>query len=249
MHAVARWDTANVHVGERLVQLRVRVDRCAPAELVRPARELAEALATIHAEERGTPPSCARGCDACCHHVAPVSPIEAVALADVVRRLPEEHRARVLARFAASLARLEEVGLVERGARGRSALVGESFDDAGTRYYAERLPCPFLEEHACSIYDARPAVCAEYVVTTPASWCAEMRPGVEALPRVFMSERLASVGHRIANAPDRLIPMVLALEWAEAHGARLRAPADGEEMAQHLLDTVASAQDDGSADG
>lgn len=47
--------------------------------------------------------------------------------------------------------------------------------DAGLVRYAEMgLPCPFLLDNACSIYEVRPYVCAGLVSVSPRDWC---RPG------------------------------------------------------------------------
>ena len=57
-------------------------------------------------------------------------------------------------------------------------------------YSSQRLPCPFLDAGACSIYDVRPYVCANHLVTTPSERCRP--PPLDApasvLPHVYMTE-------------------------------------------------------------
>lgn len=38
-------------------------------------------------------------------------------------------------------------------------------------------PCPFLQDSACAIYDERPLVCREYLVTNPPAACTTLTPG------------------------------------------------------------------------
>ncbi len=96
--------------------------------LLRPARALLAAVteaAVAHARAQGESVSCKAGCTACCHMAAPISAIEATALADVVARMPEPRRSQVRARFARAVRRMEEIGILDRRApRGRSALQG-----------------------------------------------------------------------------------------------------------------------------
>jgi hypothetical protein len=39
------------------------------------------------------------------------------------------------------------------------------------RYRLQDLPCPFLVNNLCSIYEVRPYTCAVYVSTSPPQWC------------------------------------------------------------------------------
>ncbi len=43
-------------------------------------------------------------------------------------------------------------------------------------YAKANIPCPFLEDDACSIYEVRPYVCAGLIVTTPPEWCDPKHP-------------------------------------------------------------------------
>jgi Fe-S-cluster containining protein len=38
------------------------------------------------------------------------------------------------------------------------------------------IPCPFLNDGACYIYEVRPFVCGGLIVTTPAEWCNPLHP-------------------------------------------------------------------------
>lgn len=42
---------------------------------------------------------------------------------------------------------------------------------ASKEYYRQKIPCPFLDDNLCYIYEVRPYVCAGYYVTTPVNHC------------------------------------------------------------------------------
>lgn len=43
--------------------------------------------------------------------------------------------------------------------------------EAGERYFHQKIPCPFLENNICNIYEVHPYGCAGYYVTSPLSHC------------------------------------------------------------------------------
>jgi Fe-S-cluster containining protein len=167
-------------------------------------------------ERQGARVSCRAGCAACCRHPVPVSESEARALKRLVDAMPQPRRTQVRERFAAAVRRLADNGLLERvrdtSPAGRLLAVALDYLRLG-------LPCPFLEDESCSIYPDRPVACREYLVTSPPEECS--RPAEE---RVCGVPLPASVGQAI-RALDRQasgsasgwVPLVLALEWAEAH--------------------------------
>lgn len=88
------------------------------------------------------PVACQPGCDACCHNLVELTPPEALALGQHIRRhFPEAHRDRVLSRVAQNLAM----------AAGKTKATLTAMRRA--------LPCPLLHGHACSAYSLRPLVC------------------------------------------------------------------------------------------
>jgi len=49
--------------------------------------------------------------------------------------------------------------------------IRDGFNKENERYRSQNLPCPFLANSLCSIYQVRPYVCALYVSTSPPQWC------------------------------------------------------------------------------
>lgn len=58
------------------------------------------------------------------------------------------------------------------------------------RYGMQNIPCPFLHNDTCSIYEVRPYMCAGFVVTTPAEWCNPLHPNESKVYRAFTTEML-----------------------------------------------------------
>ena len=140
---------------------------------------------------------------------------EAVYLAELVDSMPPDQRAALRARFDAAMDKLDRAGLLKdvRGLR--------ELDDArprhrlGMAYFQQAIPCPFLENEACSIHPHRPLSCREYLVTSPASHCADPGPG--RIHQVPVPRKLSTVLYRFGDGAGRdrtrWLPLVLALEW------------------------------------
>lgn len=222
--------------GTARVQLTLRVQgRSVPIELHlpdRPARldELLPALramddrvidaAVAHAEAGGERVSCAKGCSACCRaQPVPVTPPEAYALARLVERLPEPRRTAVRAAFAGNVARLRETGLYETYMQRDPTLTREEARAVARRYMALKLVCPFLAEDACSIYEERPFVCRQYLVTSPPALCdAPLDKAVKPVPvpATFAGAMLAA-GEALTGHAQYTVPLALALDCARAN--------------------------------
>jgi Fe-S-cluster containining protein len=156
-----------------------RLDDVLP--LLRKIDDHAVGLTVQRSEAAGKSVSCAKGCAACCRaQPVPVTPPEAYALLRLVEDLPEPRRADVRARFADRARRLRDAGLADRFLTIDGTDV-KQVRDAAQRYFRLGLVCPFLEDDACSIYEDRPFVCREYLVTSPAARVGLIIPSVNRL--------------------------------------------------------------------
>ncbi len=130
----------------------------------------------------------------------------------------------VEAKLAAARARLEETGLWSRLndlAETDRQLSDDDLEQTNRDYYALRMPCPFLENEMCSIYEDRPAACRELLVLSPAELCQDMvRNPVRPLPvPVRISTVLGMLWAELVGGPARLVPLPVALAWAARHEA------------------------------
>ena len=205
--------------------------------------EEAMQLEELHAKEAGKSISCRMGCAACCRMMVPVSPPEAFALRDYVEQLPADRRGPIMDRLAATASALRQQGLLGRLqeiADASTPLSDEELDPINRAYYALRLPCPFLENELCSIYETRPAACRELLVTSPAELCRNIVGNpVEPLPvPVRIGTVLGLVWAALTESSPRLIPLPLALDWAERHQAESTKTWTGSALIDQVLDKM-----------
>jgi Fe-S-cluster containining protein len=210
-------------------------------QLLPVAQSFADAVvgsAVNAAESQGEKISCKKGCGACCRQLVPIAETEARHIRDVVETLPEPRRTEIRARFAEARRRLEATGLLEKLRNTNRQWEADEGISFGLRYFAQGIPCPFLEEESCSIYADRPIACREYLVTSPAENCA--RPTAETVQCVPLPLKVWTAIARFDKVPPterfiRWVPLILAPEWAEAHPDE-PPPRPGPELLQELFE-------------
>ena len=162
--------------------------------------------------------SCRAGCAACCRQVVPLAAVEARAVAALVAAMPAVQRDAVTARFAAARATLAAAGITTRAAD-IVALGAAGRDAYGRAYFRLGVACPFLEAENCSIHPQRPLSCREYLVTSPASACAD--PHDTSIRPVPLAGRASAAVTRRGKEIEGhgTVMLVDALDWAAAHPA------------------------------
>ena len=212
--------------------LSIRLDL--PTEPVKPHRTLPifqqmtnsfVDLSVKAVEEQGQAITCKAGCGACCRQPVPISELEMYQIAELVESMPEPRRSEVRRRFSDAYEHFDKIGWFDRVAAcdemGKTApisVVKQELQKLVDDYFVEGIPCPFLENEACSIHPARPLVCREYLVTSPAEYCS--RPNREDVRRIDLlvspsktvqylsrDERMADLG---------ILPLIRALELAKS---------------------------------
>jgi len=211
--------------------------------LLRRLGQQAQALEQQRITATGQSISCARGCAACCRMLVPVSAPEAFALRDMVASLPEARRQVIHRTLTDTVARLEQAGLLaqlRQVAETDRPIADDAMEPINRAYYALKLPCPYLENEVCSIYEDRPAACRELLVTSPADWCQDMvNKPVRALPvPLRISTILGLLWSDLTGSPPRLIPLPLALDWAERHATENRASWKARTILDKALDII-----------
>ncbi len=234
--------TLHTPAGPLAVQIPTTTEKVPVTDVTKPASMLSDALSGVAeqlAARNGTPIQCREGCAACCHHLVPVSPFEAIALAEAYAELPEDRRARVRTRIDALQERLRETGLRERldappgGEEGRQLV----FD-----YFALNEPCPFLEDSgACGVYARRPHACRDLVVASDPIHCEDPASGqVRRLPTLMdVGRAIRSVGASVFPDLPLRIPLVDAIDWADEHPHVTRTVARGVDLVNALKSALA----------
>ena len=175
---------------------------------------------------RKHPPTCRKGCAACCRQAVPVSPAEALWLAEHAKNLPVTERRALLARFDGAARALAAAGMT------RAPVLSEA-----AAYFRLGLACPYLEREACSIHAFRPLACREHNMLSPPEHCWEFPHSAQrAFPlAVSFSSILVEMCADLLEGPPEWIPLVRALSWAQEHPDAAARTWDGARLREKLL--------------
>ncbi|MES2313440.1 MAG: YkgJ family cysteine cluster protein [Pseudomonadota bacterium] len=206
------------------MQLTVPAGPATPGQLLHLLRGLTDAVVDAAVEKsaaQGRPISCRKGCGACCRQLVPIAPAEAHRLRQVIAAMPEPRRNEVLNRFEAAHAKLAATGMLDR-LRAPARLDEASRRRLGIDYFRHGVACPFLEQESCSIYTERPLACREYLVTSPATHCAQPTPdSIDCLPVAVQVSRALRKLEASQGRQDKIglswVPLITAPEWAKDH--------------------------------
>jgi len=175
---MAKGFVFSMALAEAVTKLENRNDIPSVARAVTAVYAFAEGVwASANARVTGKQLACAKGCAWCCYQQVSLTSYEAATIVDHVRRHWSAERREAL------IARLRERREQTRG-----------LDSDAIRL--KRLPCPYLEDDACSIHAVRPFRCRAYN-STDAKVCRWMVEHAEeaadkrkanALPVVFDGE-------------------------------------------------------------
>lgn len=211
--------------------------------LMRSLGEEVQTLELAQVREAGQTVSCQKGCAACCRMLVPISVPEAFALAQSIDRLAPQERERLLSKIDVAQQQLARAGVLQQlSALAESPNPGsdEAIEPLNRAYYALRMPCPFLDNEVCSIYDDRPAACRELAVTSPATDCQNMtNPTIRPVPvAVRISTALSLLWADLTATAPRLIPLPLAIDWAKRHHAEQAGRWAGTELFEKAIDKI-----------
>lgn len=131
--------------------------------------------------------TCQKGCTHCCHHYVTVSAAHGIVIVDYLYR-----KRKLLTTFLANYKKWHGRGyeLSDRIDRERISALSASRPTDGilrdTRpmsqhYLGMNIPCPFLMDDECLIYDVRPLSCSGHFSASPPDWCA---PGSQQKPEI-----------------------------------------------------------------
>ncbi|HAP39690.1 MAG: YkgJ family cysteine cluster protein [Nitrospira sp.] len=211
--------------------------------LMRSLGEEVQALELTRVRQTGHTVSCQKGCAACCRMLVPISAPEAFALANRIDRLDQPERDRLLTKLDLAQQQLAQAGILTQLsalAESSDSPSDEAIEPLNKAYYALRMPCPFLDNEACSIYEDRPAACRELAVTSPATDCQDMTSRtIRPVPvAVRISTTLSLLWGDLTGTVPRLIPLPLAVDWAKRHQREYARRWAGTALFESALDKV-----------
>jgi len=194
-------------------------------------------MATKQAEAEGKAVSCKAGCGACCRQMAPVSEHEARQLLRLVEAMPPQRIETLRTRFKEGIEKLRDAGIIEKVANFAALPAVEDRVNLGVEYFKVGVPCPFLEDESCSIYEHRPTRCREYVVTSDPKHCAD--PSPDTIHRIPVPMKPSNALFQFGDGGDNrrivILPLILALDWAAAQPAQPEPALSGPQLLQNFL--------------
>ncbi|MGB7069865.1 MAG: YkgJ family cysteine cluster protein [Pyrinomonadaceae bacterium] len=240
------WVTGKVTLAIRGIP--VEMELTVPATPVKPHRMLPVfqkmtnsivGLSVEEAEAQGKSISCKAGCGACCRQPVPITEVEVYHIAELVEAMPDQRRKEIIKRFTEAVEHFSKLNWFKRihdvteSAQNESPkAAAEMVNNVTMDYFREGIPCPFLENESCSIHEARPLSCREYLVTSPAENC--QSPNAKNISRIDLmlkpSRSLRALGDERFSASGFLgyVPLIRALELAREFPENYR-----EETGQH----------------
>lgn len=245
-----------LRVGGQVLNLQGRLpgDAASLPDLLPAIQTLTDAVVAVashEAETHGRRISCGAGCGACCRQLVPIGEAEATYLATLIASMPSERRAAIEQRFREALALVARSGLLASlQDRDASAEPGPR-RELGLAYFGLAIPCPFLENESCSIHAHRPLACREYLVTSPASDCAD--PVCRRVEVVSLPHRPSSVLFRFSEgdfrAKPRWLPLLALLERSGQHPDRARPLPPAPILFERFLHALTRSIDQGVSSG
>ncbi len=190
---------------------------------------------------KGVSISCTKGCGACCRQLIPISPPEAVLLQELVESMDEPEKSTIKKRFSLAVDQLQRTGLIKKLEDPDNPLLHKAEEE----YFSQQIPCPFLENESCGIYEFRPSRCREYLVFTPPEKCADpYRHKIGRLPvSMRLNEALTWLWASMTREKPRYIPLVLSMKWTQENQKTRVIGADAKSMIKVLcghIENIAS---------
>ena len=190
------------------------------ADIVPLARKLFTKLAILFLERhRGNGQSipCCKGCSACCSYLIPMSVPEVFRLREELLAMPTDYSSRILRSC------LDTAEIILKKGAGRLNINeltknGLSQKEQLSNWYAGlKIPCPFLSDGLCSLYEQRPLACREHIVTGSSFFCQpdhRDEPNVVPMP-VSVLDALGQLTAELENLDIEAVMLPLAFAWTE----------------------------------
>jgi Fe-S-cluster containining protein len=190
------------------------------SDLVPLARQLSEEILSItdkKTTESGEAIACRKKCSHCCRYLVPLTIPEAMRLTEEVESRPLWERRFVVEScllMARCILELTPKSSLEKFIN-IPLNAGTRFKDLSDWYSRIDLPCPFLVNHLCTIYEQRPIACREHMVTGSNSNCEvrSVQPPHRVQMPVSILESLARLTNELEKPADEVIILPFVLIW------------------------------------
>ncbi len=198
-------------------------------------QELFDRLIAIELSK--TPVTCHKECSSCCHQLIPLSLAEVSYLHNLIRSFPVARQRCIAEKIRHITEVLKKQGMPFK--------LPDIYHDADFEraYFNLGIPCPFLEENACSIYLQRPFVCRDYYVTSPPALCTDpFRNGPQRIKTGINFVALMAVfSARVYGFSPLPIPLSHIIEWIHEHPSFLTREMSSQWLFECLLNGLTKA--------
>lgn len=164
--------------------------------------------------QNGRPVTClGKGCCACCYEPVYASTAE---VRHMLEELSVADYARVMINTEKALEKLKPTGLMEKDM------------PPVMEWLQQRVPCPFLKDGACSIYDRRPIACRSHNAVGSPVLCAGPHRLMQQYPNSPQASALSGeliIGYHSQIANEMVFDNLLALLSGELFGKPIETPA------------------------
>jgi hypothetical protein len=79
---------------------------------------------------------------------------------------------------------------IDKNTPGAGVEAQQAFIEEAGRYQRQNIPCPFLHNNLCLIYEVRPFTCVGTVATTPPEWCSPLNQNE---PKIYQTQTPAVI--------------------------------------------------------
>ncbi len=170
--------------------------------------------------------TCHANCSHCCRYLIPLTIPEAMQLTEVVTTMAEWERRFVDESTLLTARCLLELTPKQSLEKITNAEIETGFKlkDISDWYSRMNLPCPFLLNNLCTIYEQRPIACREHLAISPASHCkvnSTNQPQLLQMP-LSVLEALAQLTNEVEGTTPEAIILPFALVWCRENPEYLK---------------------------
>ncbi len=188
------------------------------ADIVPVARQISTKIAlavlkNLKQQDQTVP--CCKGCSQCCYYLIPLSVPEAFSLRRQILHMNPARREFLVSRW------LETASIVIENHR-HSEQQTLTFTESGisqiSHWYSQlKLPCPFLSENLCTVYQIRPSACREHIVTGSSNLCGTDTTkdfNVVKMPASIL-EAMTQLTAQLEQSQPEAVMLPVALPWTQ----------------------------------
>lgn len=236
-----------LHFRIGVAQRHARLADIVPVARVLSTKLTLAVLDKLRKQEKFVP--CRKGCSACCNYLIPLSAPEVFRMTEEVLAMPE-NRGRAVLQSCLDAAKkiLDDTPEGIDPYSSTTANTPTQVSQLGRWYAALKLPCPFLSDGLCTIYEQRPTACREHIVTGSPSLCEAEWTDESQLVRMSVSvlKALGQLASQLEGTPIEAVMLPLALPWAQENLQRHKRTWPAVMMVERFIEIVKTMAEENS---